>query len=586
MLIYELFLKNKDVEGEGIGDAIPCKKVYAKRVNDSFFVELDQKSIDEYGKKVLPEAEKLQVLLNLPLMNQMTVGLPNHATGSNSKPPYISLYGVLKGKKLEISIKGRQQDASKGTMSISFDLTSAEVIANIAPALTLRIDDGKYFIGNTPLFNEYVSSGIIDREGGFSGKLFERVGKSIIDYCKARHLSDEFKDNRQTISFRLVMLPYSLKDHNTAIVYKGESEDQTGNGNGIINAETSRRDAFDFPMDAYASTPIIDKYSKFISYDDQAFTINCNQAESFYETLGVGKKTLEKIKMPTDYPIAGLFWYFIPLFDTMDFQKIGGGIYAQLKQMYAELTMGKKSDYDRAELKIICSKKTQAKIEILLDENLTVNQLAKNFKLGSEFSASSPLMALEDVFLLKNSRGEVVDWVHYISAIRSCISGVGFEKERLLALFTRQVRGKLFEWIGAIPNCYEASAFFKKADFCMNLLITKNNGGKIMDSNEEYAYRIGKIAGEYLNYKRAAKETSNSLYDIMTYPRYDREHLRFVYRRISNGIFLSKKLDTQGQGLVHTIADLKPKDEIDDAKSDADFSYFFYKGVFEKLRGV
>jgi len=29
-----------------------------------------------------------------------------------------------------------------------------------------------------------------------------------------------------------------------------------------------------------------------------------------------------------------------------------------------------------------------------------------------------------------------------------------------------------------------------------------------------------------------------------------------------------------------------PKDEIDDAKSDADFSYFFYKGLFEKLRGV
>jgi hypothetical protein len=584
MLIYELFLKNKDVEDEVMGDAIPCKKVYAKRVNDGFFVELDQMSIDEYGKKVLPEAEKLQVLLNLPLMNQMTVGLPNHATGSNSKPPYISLYGILKGKKLEISIKGRQPDASKGTMSISFDLTSAEVTANVAPALTLRIDDSKYFIGDTPLFNEYVSSGIIDGEGGFSGKLFESVGKSIIDYCKARHLSDEFKNNKQTISFRLVLLPFSLKDNNAAIVYKSESENQTGNG--IINAETSRRDAFDFPMDAYASTPIIDKYSKFISYDDQAFTINCNQAESFYETLGVGKKTLEKIKMPTDYPISGLFWYFIPLFDTMDFQKISGGIYAQLKQIYAELTMGKKSVYDRAELKIICSKKTQAKIEILLDENLTVNQLAENFKLGSEFSASSPLMALEDVFLLKNSRGEVVDWAPYISAIRSCISGVGFEKERLLALFTRQVRGKLFEWIGAMPNCYEASAFFKKADFCMNLLITKNNGEIIMDPNEEYAYRIGKIAGEYLNYKRTARETSNSLYDIMTYTKYDRERLRFVYQKISIGIFLSKKLDTQGQGLVQTIADLMPKDEIDDAKSDADFSYFFYKGLFEKLRGV
>jgi len=107
-----------------------------------------------------------------------------------------------------------------------------------------------------------------------------------------------------------------------------------------------------------------------------------------------------------------------------------------------------------------------------------------------------------------------------------------------------------------------------------------------MDSNEEYAYRIGKIAGEYLNYKRTTRETSNSLYDIMTYTKYDRERLRFVYQKISIGIFLSKKLDTQGQGLVQAIADLMPKDEIDDAKSDTDFSYFFYKGLFEKLRGV
>lgn len=584
MLVYELFLKNKDVEDETTGEAIPCKKVYAKCVNNDFMIELDRKTIDEYGKKVLPEAEKLQNLLHMPLMNQLSVGLPNYATGSNSKAPYVSLYGMLKSKKIVLSIKGRKPDGSKGSMSISFDLTNNRVVANVEPSLTLRIENGKYFVGDQLLFNEYVASGIIDNNGQFSGKLFEYIGNSFIEYCKMRYINEEFKDNKGTILFRVVVLPYSIKDQNKTIVYKkGNAVDERSY---VIDGESIRLDAFNFPMDSYASSPVVDKFSKFISYDDKAFTINCNQAESFYKTLGIGNKSLEKIKMPTDYPISGLYWYFIPLFENLEFQKISGGLYAQLKQIYAELTLGKKSVSDRAELKIICTKRTQAKVEVILDENLTINQLAENFKLNSELSASSPLMAFEDVFIIKNRQGEVVDWSPYITAIRSCISGLGLEKDRILALLTRHVRDKLFDWIKEMPNSFDAQSFFKKAAFCTSLMMTKNNGGEIMDTNEEYAYRIGKIAGEYINYKRSTKETSNSLYDIMTYPKYDRERLRFVYQKISLGFLLSKKFDTQGQSVVQAIADLTPKYEIDDTKSDTDFSYFFYKGLFEKLRGV
>ncbi len=583
MLVYELFLKNKDVEDETIGEAIPCKKVYAKYVNNDFMRELDQKTIDEYGKKVLPEAEKLQNLLHMPLMNQMSVGLPNYTTGENSKAPYVSLKGMLKSKKIVLSIEGKT-DGSKGSMSISFDLTNNQVVAKVEPSLTLRIENGKYFVGDQLLFNEYVASGIIDNNGQFSGKLFKCIGNSFIEYCKTRYINEEFKDNKRTISFRVVVLPYSIKDQNKTIVYK--------KGNAVaersydMGGESIRLDAFNFPMDSYASSPVFNDSSKFFSYDDKAFTINCYQAESFYKTLGIGNRSLEKIKMPTNYPISGLSWYFIPLFENLEFQKISGGLYAQLKQIYAELTLGKKSVSDRAELKIICTKHTRAKVEVILDENLTINQLAENFKLNSELSASSPLMAFEDVFLIKNRQGEVVDWSPYITAIRSCISGLGLEKDRILALLTRHVRDKLFDWIKEMPNRSDAQSFFEKAAFCTSLMMTKNNGGEIMDANEEYAYRIGKIAGEYINYKLATEEPPNSLYDILTYPKYDRERLRYVYRKISLAFLLSKEFETQGQSVVQAIADLIPKHEIDDTKSDTDFSYFFYKGLFEKLRGV
>jgi hypothetical protein len=66
----------------------------------------------------------------------------------------------------------------------------------------------------------------------------------------------------------------------------------------------------------------------------------------------------------------------------------------------------------------------------------------------------------------------------------------------------------------------------------------------------------------------------------LAYSKYDREHLRFVYKRVGIGLNLSK---VNTDDLSKSIKTDTPKDEIDDAQANEDYSYFFYKGVFENL---
>ena len=98
----------------------------------------------------------------------------------------------------------------------------------------------------------------------------------------------------------------------------------------------------------------------------------------------------------------------------------------------------------------------------------------------------------------------------------------------------------LRDWIkGNKPIKKETDDFFGKSQFCLNLL-TKNESGLAMNKNEEYAYKIGVIAGKYVKFKRGNKEANNSTNDILTYSKYDRERLRFVYQRVGIGVSLSK----------------------------------------------
>jgi hypothetical protein len=143
----------------------------------------------------------------------------------------------------------------------------------------------------------------------------------------------------------------------------------------------------------------------------------------------------------------------------------------------------------------------------------------------------------------------------------------------------RIIREKLWDWTKGDYRKTNPKTFFEQSEFCLKLLTHDGKKGLIMNKNEEYAYKIGLIAGKYVKFKRDTKEANNSTNDILTYSKYDREKLRYVYRRICLGISLSKTNDNR----LEEITRLTKTEEIEDAKANEDYSYFFYKGVFENL---
>jgi hypothetical protein len=175
----------------------------------------------------------------------------------------------------------------------------------------------------------------------------------------------------------------------------------------------------------------------------------------------------------------------------------------------------------------------------------------------------------------------------YLSAVQSLITDTYFEKERLLQICLRKIKSKIFEWIADIKNnkFYEAQKFFIESEFCFKTLLETGNNSKKLDSGEEYAYNIGMIAGRYVRFKKDAEENDNSLRDILTYSKYDRGILRNVFKRIGQGVNLSKADESQINKIFVFIKNNEPKEEIAEDKQDYDYSYFFYKGVFQKIAG-
>jgi hypothetical protein len=90
------------------------------------------------------------------------------------------------------------------------------------------------------------------------------------------------------------------------------------------------------------------------------------------------------------------------------------------------------------------------------------------------------------------------------------------------------------------------------------------------------------MAGQYIKFKQAVDESNNSLRDMLTFSRYDREKLRFVLQRIGLGINLSKASQNKIDEISKFVKENYPASEIDDSNAANDYSYFFYKGYFSK----
>ena len=341
-------------------------------------------------------------------------------------------------------------------------------------------------------------------------------------------------------------------------------------------------DSFDNESNKYASTKTLRGGAKFLSFDDVAFTLNCKEGEEFYRNLGIGDRSKRRIFFPRDevITISGLNWLFMDMSHSKTkFDKPGRGIYDRLYKNYSYIDSKGVTYKNRAQLKVFCYQWEQQKLEILIDENMTMDKMNRLFD-GVE-KKTIPANAFE--VLIEETKSEkdgkkVIIWNDYIYAVRNFLAEIRIPESYLLKIFTKRLRSKIIEWVRD-ESSKEQSEFFKKTDFCIKCLCMSTTIKSIMSPGEEYAFAVGQISRHYVDFKVKIGEKSNSLKDILTYSKYDREKLRFVLKRIGIGINLAK---ADISTITNTVTTLLQEEEIADEEAHKDYSYFFYKGYYTK----
>jgi len=562
MLAYELFLNNKNSESNNPKTQLPIKKIFYNAGK----ITIDKTTLEEFGSDVTESTKQLQNWLGMTLntISKSKLNLPDYRTGTAGANPYIEIYGYLKinrakESKLILSIGKKPTNYVEHV----FDITKQTVEKNTNGKVILKLNQKDYLQNSNTLFSKYVSSELINENSILNIKIYNKIIESFFDFAKKQKSNFTVGNN----SFRLYILP-----DKSQIKYKKETKKKSTPSKSFV-------DYFGNTVTDYASTPT--KTAKFISSDDRAFTINCTQKSNFYKNLGIGNTSLEKIYADSSqtFNINRLNWTFTDITNPdFKFKETKKGILTQLYENYKLLSKNKGTQ-SSAQLKVICIRVNQAKQELLIDENLTMDKMKKIF-LNVE---NVPVLCFEKV-LIDNS-GQNPIWNTYLYVLKNFIAGNKIPKNYLLSFFAKILKQKRFEWI-KLKNKLEQNDFFLRTDFCLKSLCTTNDSYSYMDSNEKFAESIGKIARTYIEFKQSNGETDNSLSDILTYSKYDRERLRFIVSRVGRGVQLSKISDDKKKSITKKISSLTPSSEIEDDVSSKDYSYFFFKGYYSNMEIV
>jgi hypothetical protein len=556
MLAYELFFLNKKSSANNPrGRSQPIKKIFFQ--NDK--VTIDKKTLEEYASEYLERTQQLQDWLQMPLntIDKKELNLPDTRVSFAQPSPYVEVYGNVKTNKNSESTLSITIGKKPNIIEYSLDVLTGKITENHNSKVNLKIDDENYFLKDDNLFTSYVDSGLLDKDGTINNNAFDIISRKFLEYAKTRACSLTTQGN---IRFRIYLLPNDSE-------IKVREKEITTEGDSFL-------DYFGNTSSEYASTPTTT--TKFLSYDDKAFTINWKQKSDFYKNLGIGKESLQKIFRPKGktFNISGLEWTFVNISDSdYKFKDTRKGILTQLCENYKILSKDS-GPSKQINLKVICVRVNQAKQELLIDENLTIKQMSKMFSKIVEIKIP---FAVFEILIDKSNKNPI--WNTYLYVVKNFLSGNSISKEFLLTYFTKLLKHKIFDWI-KMKNNKEQLDFFSKSDFCIKYLINTNITQDYMNSNEDFAHRIGQIARLYVDFKQSNKDGDNSLGDILTYSKYDRERLRFVYSRISRGVQLAKVTDTSKDSVTKKISSLRPKEEISDEDASKDYSYFFFNGYY------
>lgn len=298
MLAYDLYLKNKVSTDRIVKNVKPIKKMY---INEDG-ISIDHLTMEEYGSRISsdPFVSFLQHWLSMPLNNSDAelLNLPDKRTGSRSASPYIRLFGKLKKTKsnelkLELSITGKDEDGQNQSFVAELDPISLEENIISSGNIIVNLDKKSYLINNITLLSKYVSSKIINEKRSFPSPKFKEISGTFFEYVKHRSIPEQIKKGGQ-IFFEIYLLPSKEKINHIEVQEIG---DQELKGNFI--------DSFGNASSKFPSKP--SQTAKFLSFDDPAFSLNCQQEQKFYQNLHIGQESLEKINIPANdvFAIAG-----------------------------------------------------------------------------------------------------------------------------------------------------------------------------------------------------------------------------------------------------------------------------------------
>ncbi|MCL5679773.1 MAG: hypothetical protein M1465_00295 [Candidatus Marsarchaeota archaeon] len=559
MLSYELTKSIESREISSSGRARLVKKVFVEYTDGSFNISCDTKTKEEYGVTDIPQyiGELSRIFKLIPSFKFDVPGQPE----GNTPLIYAYIDFTVKGESVEAT-NTKSQNGKKYNRDVTIsnaDNGPISMVGCYKKHHILEENDSKYFV------NQELKEKI-------RKKLEEELKGSANGVDKIKKVIPESTPPFRVIIFRVIIFPIEAK-------------------NSSIN----------YPQ----SKPTIPEDAKFLSNDDPSFCINYTNSvdeKKFYRLLKLDNYSIKNISFSA-FPlkISGLEFYFLRMGDknpAILYEE--AGFFKRLKENYERLSNNPNVTKEtNAKLNIICLKRIKRKTEVLFNYNLTYKQLANalNIKGGKnniKTEAEAEKMLMESLFIYKE--GKQVLWRDYLRAINRLLLYTKNPKEdrryikEIKSKFSKHMSNDRFEYVKYIKtNTYnkvkelKTNTYNKVKEYLDKSCFYLNLYGDEMSNDEEYAYAIGRIAGKYVQTKKEHKDTNNSLYDILTYSRYDYKTIQLVFNHVSKGLELSK-IDDDAKAEVEQFIHEQIKDkplEIKDKKTD--FSYFFYRGLFESL---
>lgn len=582
MLIHDIYQRNVE-EGRILPpkSSRPFKIVYATGK-----IEADDRPFEAFfGATASEETEgPLFKYLGMPLSTASTVP-PLAIVGANEKRPYVEFWGVILIEEEAVTVTIGDKIAAGNKIpnplaTVSLGATGETDRKHYCEEKTVqrRVLSG-YGAGGKSLEDAYDESAMFGGNGDLvltKGRvkevcdaLFDQMAPKLQKYVfesGEEDTGEKRKRKSQSMSFKVFVLPTRDK---IGWDIAGRPSDEFVDVFGNVSTERA-------PNKATFN-------SKFLSTDDPSFTVKCRKDISdVYDDLNLSKESYLRINLHNEdlFSLSGLFWYFgtnedaknrkrQPREDESEEQPVRRsgikkhGFYAQIRDM-AEAEWG--------DHRIMCIKRDNAKVEILLDEYCPISAIRKRLLEDGEGRLRYSPMALESLILDK-------DWSLYMDAVRALIHGRKVARHRIVARLTAIMRKKM----RGSASARDIAGIFSPGLFCLEA-IARGGDGRLagLEDDERFAYCVGQAAMRFARLRSGKSPTRDAL---LKRPAYDRAVLRGVLSKVVSGLALrldDPKAAATLAGCAHALSQAGGH-EIPDRGSRADLSYFFYAGAFSVI---